>query len=148
MRINSRGLCLTIPLLLATLVSCKPRSDAGRPSSQTPEPNAAQFAAVRDTLTKGMQQTPFDSLAAADVGKQCVVVTRTGAAGPDAGQAPPPFGMVHRLGQTIICKGEIAQVLPDSLKIRAPYPTSGRYKTIEIPRSDIQSLHVAKPSPG
>jgi hypothetical protein len=148
MRIDSYRLYLTVALILVTLAGCKQRSDAGRPSGQTPEPNAAQVAAVRDTLTKGMRQATFDSLAAAEVGKQCVVVTRAGAAGPDAGQAPPPFGMVHRLGQTIIYKGEIEQVLPDSLKIRAPYPTSGRYKTIEIPRSDIQSLHVAKPAPG
>jgi hypothetical protein len=148
MRINSRGLCLTIPLILATLVSCKPRSDASPPSGQSSEPNAAQVAAVRDTLAKGMQHATFDSLAAADVGKQCVVVTRACAAGTGADQAPPPFGMVHRLGPTIIYKGEIEQVLPGSLKIRAAYPTSGRYKTIEIPRSDIQSLHVAKPSPG
>ncbi len=56
--------------------------------------------------------------------------------------------MVYRLGQTTIYKGEIEQVLPGSLKIRAPYPTSGRYKIIEIPRSDIQSLHVAKSPPG
>ncbi len=60
--------------------------------------------------------------------------------------APPPLGMVHKLGQTTIYKGEIQEVLADSLKIRAAYPTSGRYKTVEIPRADIQSLHVAKSS--
>jgi hypothetical protein len=140
---DSRSLCLTAAIILVTLAGCKPRSDASRPSGQTSEPNAVQVAAVRDTLTKGMQQSTFDSLAVADVGKQCVVVTRAGAAGTGADQAPPPFGMVHRLGQTIIYKGEMEEVLPDSLKIRAAYPTSGRYKTIEIPRPDIQSLHVA-----
>ena len=143
-----RILYLTITILLAALAGCKPRSDADRPSGGVSEPNAAHVAAVRDTLTKGMQQTTFDTLAPADAGKQCVVVTRPGSAGPGADQAPPPFGMVHRLGPTIINKGELEQVLPDSLKIRAPYPTSGRYKAIEIPRSDIQSLHVAKPSTG
>ena len=148
MRIDSHRLYLTVALILVTLGGCKPRSDTGRPSGQPSEPNTAQVAAVRDTLTKGMQQTNFDSLAAADVGKQCVAVTRAGSAETGSDRAPPPLGMVYRLGQTIIYKGEIEQVLPGSLKIRAPYPTSGRYKTIEIPRSDIQSLHMAKPSPG
>ncbi len=147
MRIDSYRLYLTATLLLVTLAGCKPRSDTGRSSGQTSEPNAAQVAAVRDTLTKGMQQTTLDSLTAADVGRQCVAVTRAGSAETSSDRAPPPLGMVYRLGQTVIYKGDIEQVLPDGLKIRAPYPTSGRYKSIEIPRSDIQSLHVAKPSP-
>jgi len=54
--------------------------------------------------------------------------------------------MVRKLGQTAIYKGEIQEVSPDSLKIRAAYPTSGRYKTIEISRADIQSVYLAKPS--
>ncbi len=148
MEIDNRSLCLIVVIVLVTLAACKPRGDTGRPTGQTSEPNAAQVAAVRDTLTQGMQQTIFDGLAATDAGKQCVVVTRAGSAGTGADQAPPPLGMVYRLGQTIIYKGEIEQVLSDSLRIRAAYPTSGRYKTIEIPRSDIQSLHVARSSPG
>ena len=148
MMIDSRSLCLTVALLLVTLPGCKPRSDAGRSSGQTSEPAPADVAVVRDALTRGMQQTTFDSLAAADVGKQCVVTARAGTEGPGADQAPPPLGMVYRLGQTVIYKGEIQEVLPASLKIRAAYPTSGRYKTIEISRSEIQSLHMAKPSPG
>jgi hypothetical protein len=56
--------------------------------------------------------------------------------------------MGYTLGQTVVYEGEIEELRPDALKIGAPYPTSGRYKTIEIPRPDIQSLHVAKPSPG
>lgn len=148
MKIDSHSLCLIVVIVLVTLAGCKPRSDASRQSGQASEPGAAEVAAVRDALTRGMQQTTFDSLAAADVGRQCVVTARAGAAGTGTDQAPPPFGMVHRLGQTVIYKGEIEEVLPDGLKIRAAYPTSGRYKTIEIPRSDIQSLHVAKPSPG
>ena len=147
MMIDSRSLCLTIALLLVTLPGCKPRSDAGRSSGQTSEPAPADVAAVRDTLTRGMQQTTFDSLAAADVGKQCVVTARASTEGTGADQAPPPLGMVRKLGQTVIYKGEIQEVSPDGLKIRAAYPTSGRYKTIEIPRSDIQTLYVAKPSP-
>jgi hypothetical protein len=148
MRIHVHSLCLTTTLILVTLAGCKPRSDAARSSGPTAEPTAAEVTAIRDALTKGMQPTTFDSLATADVGKQCVVTARAAAEGTGGDQAPPPLGMVRRLGQTVIYKGEIEQVLPDGLKIRAPYPTSGRYKTIEIPRSDIQSLHLAKPSPG
>jgi len=148
MRIDSRSLCLTIALILVTLAGCRPRSGAGRQSGQTSEPAPAEVAAVRDALTRGMQQTTFDSLAAADVGKQCVVTARAPAEGTGADQAPPPLGMVRKLGQIVIYKGEIQEVLPGGLKIRAAYPTSGRYKTIEIPRSDIQSLYVARPSPG
>ncbi len=66
----------------------------------------------------------------------------------DEDQARPPLGMGYTLGQTVVYEGEIEELRPDALKIGAPYPTSGRYKTIEIPRPDIQSLHVARPSPG
>jgi len=148
MKMSRRSLCLTVALILVVLASCKPRGNAGHPSGQASEPAPAEVAAIRDALTKGMQPTTFDNLAAADVGKQCVVTTRAGAEGTSADQAPPPLGMVYRLGQTVLYKGEIEEVRPDGLKIRAPYPTSGRYKTIEIPRSDVQSLHVARPSPG
>ena len=148
MRIDSRSLCLTFTIILVTLAGCKPRSDAGRQSGQTSEPGAAEVATIRDALTRGMQQTAFDSLAAADIGRQCVVTARAATEGTGSDQAPPPLGMVRKLGQTAVYKGEIQEVSPDGLKIRAPYPTSGRYKTIEIPRSDIQSLHVARPSAG
>ena len=148
MRIDRRSFCLTIAITLVTMGGCKPRSDASRQSGQTSELAPAELAAIRDALTRGMQQTAFDSLAAADVGKQCVVTARAATEGAGADQAPPPLGMVRKLGQTVIYKGEIQEVSPDGLKIRAAYPTSGRYKTIEIARSDIQSLHVAKPSPG
>jgi hypothetical protein len=148
MSMDSRSLCLVVAIILVTLTGCKPHSHSSRQPGQTAKSDAADVTAVRDALAKGMQQTAFDSLAAADVGKQCVVAIPAAPEGTGADQAPPPLGMVHRLGQTVIYKGEIQEVRPDGLKIRAPYPTSGRYKTIEIPRSDIQSLHVAKPSAG
>jgi hypothetical protein len=146
MKIDSRSLCLVVALILTTLAGCKPRSDSSRQPGQTAKSDTADVAAVRNALAKGMQQTAFESLVAADIGKQCVVSIPAAAEGTGADQAPPPLGMVHRLGQTVIYKGEIQEILPDHLKIRAPYPTSGRYKTFEIPRSDIQSLHVAKAS--
>ena len=91
-----------------------------------------------------MEQVAFDSLVAGHVGRQCVVTARAADDGTGRDQAPPPLGMVRKLGTTAIYKGEIQEVSPDGLKIRAAYPTSGRYKIIEIARSDIQSIHVAR----
>ena len=147
MKIDSRSLCLGVVIILAIMTGCKPRGGGSRQTGQAAEPAAAEVATIRDALTKGMQPAAFDSLSAGDVGRQCVVTARAGE-GTGAEEAPPPLGMVRRLGQTVIYKGEIEEVSPDGLQIRAAYPTSGRYKSIEIPRSDIQSLHVAKPSPG
>jgi hypothetical protein len=148
MRIDSRSLRLVVAILIVTIPGCKPRGGSSRQTGQAAETDPAKVAAIRDTLTKGMQPTAFDRLAAADVGKQCVVTIPAAAEATGADQAPPPLGMVYRVGQTVIYRGEIQEVSPDGLKIRAPYPTSGRYKTIEIRRPDIQSLHVAKPPPG
>jgi len=129
---------------LVTVVGCKPRSDEGHQTKSTPGPGPAEIASVRDGMTRGMQEVAFDSLTPAQIGKQCVVIARQ--AGDQTGNdsAPPPLGMVLRLGQTTIYKGEIQELSSDHLTIRAPYPTSGRYKTIELPRSEIESIHLAK----
>lgn len=148
MRRRDRCLRLvTAVALLMVVVNCKPKDDKSQSSAQTPGPSPAEIAALRDAMTRGMEPVTFASLGAAYVGKQCVVVVRAAdeRAGGDA--APPPLGMVHRLGPTTIYKGEIQEVSPEGLKIRAAYPTSGRYKTVEILRADIQSLHVAQSSP-
>ncbi len=97
-------------------------------------------------MTRGMEPVAFASLAAVHVGRQCVVTARAADEGAGGDQAPPPLGMVRKLGPTTIYKGEIEAVSVDSLKIRAPYPTSGRYKAVTIPRADIQSLYLAKSS--
>ena len=148
MRINCRSLCLAAAITLLTMASCKPRDDENRQSRQASEPGAAEVAAVRDAMTRGMQEVASDSLAAVHIGRQCVVTARTADDDTSTDQAPPPLGMVRKLGQMTLYKGEIQEVSPDTLKIRAAYPTSGRYKTIEIPRSAIQSIHLAKPSSG
>jgi hypothetical protein len=135
---------MAVVLTLLLAASCKPRDDGARSSAQAPGPSSAEIAAVRDTLTRGMEPIAFANLTAAHVGKPCVVTARAADESAGGNTAPPPLGMVHRLGPTTIYKGEIQEVSADRLKIRAAYPTSGRYKTVEIRRTDVQSLHVAK----
>ena len=144
MRIEYRILCLTAAITLVTMAGCKPRSAENRPSGPAPGPSPAEVRAARDAMTRGMQEIACDSLAAVHVGKQCVVTARAAGDGAGSDPAPPPLGMVLMLGQITIYKGEIQELSPDRLSIRAPYPTSGRYKTIEVPRSDIESIHLAK----
>lgn len=143
MRIEYRIFCLIAALTLVTMASCKPRSAENRPSGPAPGPSPAEVRAARDAMTRGMQQIACDSLAAVHVGKQCVVTIRAGSDEAGSDRAPPPLGMVLKLGRTTIYKGEIQELSGDRLQIRAPYPTSGRYKTIEVPRSDIESIYLA-----
>jgi len=144
MTMEYRNLCLAVAIALVTVASCKPRNDENRQSRDAPGASPAEVTAVRDAMTRGMQEVAFDSLAAVHVGKQCVVTARAAGDGAGSDPAPPPLGMVLMLGQITIYKGEIQELSPDRLSIRAPYPTSGRYKTIEVPRSDIESIHLAK----
>jgi hypothetical protein len=146
MRIDGRSLCLAAATTFLFMTSCKPPNDESRQARQTSGPSPAEVAAVGDTMTRGMQQVAAGSLAAVHIGRQCVVIARAVDDRTGADQAPPPLGMVRKLRQTAIYKGEIQEVSPDSLKIRAAYPTSDRYKTIEISRPDIQSIYLAKPS--
>ncbi len=140
--------CLALMMALAVLLTanCKPRNNGARPSAPAPGPSPAEIAAARDALARGMEPIALTSLTAAYVGRQCVVTTQTTKEAVGSDSAPPPLGMVHKLGTTTIYKGEIQEVSVDRLTIRAAYPTSGRYKIVEIPRVDIQSLHVAKSS--
>jgi hypothetical protein len=46
------------------------------------------------------------------------------------------------MGQTTLYKGELHGVSPDGLEIRAAYPSSGKYKSLDIPKSDIESIHL------
>jgi hypothetical protein len=125
------------------VASCKPgRERAGRPG-QAGTASPAEVAAVKEAMTHGMQEIAPDSLNPDHIGRQCVVVAQTSDERKHADSAPPPLGMVRRLGPLTAYKGEIADVSPSTLSIRAPYPTSGRYKNIEIARSDVQSIHLA-----
>jgi hypothetical protein len=142
---STRGRCLSLAVAAALVLgaSCKPgREKAGR-SGQAGTASPAEIAAVKEAMTRGMQEIAPDSLNPDHIGRQCVVVAQTSDERKHADSAPPPLGMVRRLGPLTAYKGEIADVSPSTLSIRAPYPTSGRYKNIEIARSDVQSIHLA-----
>ncbi len=52
--------------------------------------------------------------------------------------------MVRSVGQVAFCQGELDSVTPESLTVRKAYPTSGSFKKLEIPKADIQSIHLAR----
>jgi hypothetical protein len=134
-----RAVLLTV-LVVFALVGCKRKEDGAANSSPVRMVNAAEIAAVRNAMTQGMTAVTFDKLAEAHVGHRCVVTART----PDqADPPPPPLGMVRIMGATTIYSAELHEVSPRGLKIRAAYPTSGNLKIIEIPRQDLQSIHIA-----
>jgi len=143
MRLRHYWLYAAAIAALLTTAGCKPKERAG-PSGQVGEASPSEIAAVTDAITRGMHEVAFDSLAAAHIGRHCVVIARTPDERTRADSSPPPLGMVRRLGGTTIYKGEIQDLSPDSLKIGASYPTSGQQKVIEIPRADIQSIYLAK----
>jgi len=106
-----------------------------------PRIDSAQATAAYNALTQGMTAIAFDGLTASHVGRQLAILART----PDrADPPPPPRGMVKRMGDASIYTAELAEIGPDSIKIRAAYPTSGNFKIIEIPRADIQAIHMGK----
>ncbi len=137
-------LCLTAAALLVAAAGCKPNREKAGESGQVGAVSPAEIAAVKEAMTRGMLEIAPGDLSAGHVGKQCVVIARTSSGQNRADSAPPPLGMVRRFGPVTAYKGEIVDVSPAGLKIRAPYPTSGQYKIIEIARRDVQSLHLAQ----
>lgn len=135
-------------LLLASLavlgflgsLGCRKQQPAAGPSSaQTVDDS--EIVAMHKAMTENLKAIAFDKLTPALVGQRLVIKART----PDrADPPPPPRGMVLRMGPTSIYSAELDEVLADSLKIRAAYPTSGNLKIIEIPRADIQAIHMSK----
>jgi len=122
------------------LSGCQRKETETEAPPQTQAVNTAEVTAMQNALAKGMTPLAFTALTTAHVGRRCVIVSSQ----PDSGDPPPPpLGMVHRLGPTTIYAAEIHEVLPGGVKIRATYPTSGNMKIIEIPRADIQSIHIA-----
>jgi hypothetical protein len=124
--------------ILLAVSGCKKKESEPVQTSQRAGPSPAEIAAVRDVLTRGMQQINLDELAKTHVGKRCVVTARSIPISPP----PPPLGMARIMGATTLYAGELADVSADGIKIRAPYPTSGNYKHVEIARADIQSIHL------
>jgi hypothetical protein len=132
------GRWIALAVILLVVWGCK-KKESG--SAQTPAvvgPGAAEVAALRDALTRGMQPVDFDKLAKTHIGKRCVVAARSTPIPPP----PPPLGMVRIMGSTTFYAGELNDVTSDGLKIRAAYPSSGNYKYVELARADIQSVHI------
>lgn len=110
-------------------------------SSSAQEVDDSEIIAMHKAMTESLTAIAFDKLTPALVGQRLVIKARTpGRADPP----PPPRGMVLRMGPTSIYSAELHEVLPDGLKIRAAFPTSGNLKIIEIPQADIQTIHMSK----
>lgn len=102
-----------------------------------------EIAAVRNAMAKGMQPVAFVRLKSSDAGRQCLVEARTPEGGVRIPPPPPPLGMVQTVGQVTFYRGELDSISPDGLTVRKAYPTSGNAKKLEIPKADIQSIHLA-----
>lgn len=137
--VGYRRMVLLAAFAVLALSGCKRReTEAARPPAQTA--SDTEIASVRDALTRAMTAVAFDKLTEAHLGRRCVVTTRT----PQRDDPPPPpLGMVRRMGAATIYTAELHELSPGGLKLRATYPTSGNAKIIEIPREDIQSIHIA-----
>ncbi len=141
-----RECCQARVLLLVALLAlsgCGKKGDTGQNDTGPAAVGAEQIAAIRDSLTRGMQPVTFASVKSSDVGKQCLVEARTPEGGVRIAPPPPPLGMVQTVGQVTFYRGELDGVSPDGLTIRRAYPTAGNFKKVEIPKGDIQSIHLA-----
>ncbi len=132
------GCWITAVVVALALFGCRKKETAPVQGPQTAGPGAAEIAATRDALTRGMQPISFNKLDKTHIGRRCAVVARSVPIPPP----PPPLGMARIMGPTTLYMGELNDVLPDAVKLRAPYPSSGNYKYVEIPRADIESVHL------
>lgn len=142
---STKSYCIwvIVCVMLLSFVGCK-KKGSGAGNGQTVTVSAEEISAVRDMLARGMQKIAFDELGASHTGKKCVVTAQMPAGGYKPTPPPPPPGMVRLVGQAIIYNGELAEVSAESITVRAAYPTPGNYKRIEVPRDDIQSIHLAQ----
>lgn len=143
---NSRLCCLCVALIAAGLVlpGCKKKGVASGSGPGAATVSQEQIDEVRDAVTRNMQKVSFASLTKGHVGRTCVVTARTMEDTTKLGPPPPPPGMVRLMGQTTLYRGELDDVSPDGLTIRAAYPTPGNFKKLQIAKEDIQSIHLAE----
>lgn len=135
------GVMLGIAFLVVS--GCGKKGDPGRNDSGPAPISAEQITAIRNSLAQGMKPISFGTVKASDVGKQCLVEARTPEGGVRIAPPPPPLGMVRTVGQVTFYAGELDNVSSDGLTIRKAYPTAGNFKKVEIPKGDIQSIHLA-----
>ena len=143
-RYRDLGVTAAAVLLLLIGASCKPGREKPGQTGQVGASSPSDIVAAKEAMTRGMQEITLDSLTANHMGRPGIVIARTAGEKGRADVAPPPLGMVRRLGPVTAYQGEIISVSSDGLTLRAPYPTSGQYKVITIPRADIESVYMAK----
>ncbi len=133
---------LVFCFVLLAFIGCK-RRDAGAPSDpQSTAISAAEIDKVVDVAARGMREVSLGKINGSHRGQECVLVAHKPEGGLDLGKTPPPRGMIRIMGQTVICRGELTDISADSITVQAPYPTPGSYKTVEIAKEDIQSVHI------
>ncbi len=135
MSVRHWGCWITVAVIALAVFGCRKKETAPAQAPQALGPGTAEIAAARDALTRGMQPISFDKLEKTHIGRRCVVAARSVPIPPP----PPPLGMARIMGPTTLYMGELNDLSPDALKIRAPYPYSGNYMYVEILRSDMES---------
>ncbi len=140
MSVKHWGRWIAVAAILLVVWGCKKKENTSAQAPSAVGPSAAEVAALRDGLARGMQPVSFDKLAKTHIGKRCVVAARSTPIPPP----PPPLGMVRIMGSTTFYAGELNDVTSDGIKIRAAYPSSGNYKYVELAKADIQSVHIAE----
>lgn len=133
---------LVFCFVLLAFMGCKKKDTGTGGGVHSAAVSADEIAKAVDVMTRGMREISPNKLSASYGGKPCVVTGRQPEGGLDLGSTPPPRGMLRFMGQTVIYCGEIEEVSAGSIAVRAPYPTPGNYKTVEIAREDIESVHV------
>ena len=136
-----RYICIILTILCLAVSGCDKKGGTGDSGAGDAAFSQADINAVRDAMARDMQRVAFSSLDQTHVGRTCVVMAQTMTAEKQA--SPPPPGMLRIMGSTTIYSAELDAVGADSLTVRAAYPTSGKYKRIEIAEEDIQSIHMA-----
>lgn len=144
MKVTYLCTCVTLVVACLAVSGCKEKDATTAPGLEEATVSQANIDAARDSITRNMREVAFADLKKTHVGTTCVVTARTMDDRAQLGPPPPPLGMVRLLGQTTIYRGELDDISPDSLTIRAAYPTAGNYKRLKIPQQDIQSIHLAQ----
>jgi hypothetical protein len=139
-----RRTCVMLLIVMLPLSGCGKKSDTAQNGTGPAPVSAEQIAAVRNALAKGMQPVTFVNVKSSHVGKQCLIEARTPEGGVRITPPPPPLGMVQTVGQVTFYRGELDSISPDGLTLRKAYPTAGNFKKLEIPKGDIQSIHLAQ----
>jgi len=142
MKRRCRQIGVMLGIVFLVVSGCGKKGDPGQNDSGPAPISAEQITAIRNSLAQGMKPIGFGNVKASDAGRQCLVEARTPEGGVRIPPPPPPLGMVRTVGQVTFYAGELEGVSPDGLTLRKAYPTAGHFKKVEIPKADIQSIHL------